>query len=71
VNRRQEKKACKKAAAHLAQEFPGEFEIVPAEGDETVSAPRRFEPPAMIALGTMQPTARNTAHLRKGELRVR
>ena len=45
MNRRQFKKACKKAAARLQAEFPGEFEIVSAEGDETLYAPRGYEPP--------------------------
>lgn len=44
MNRRQWKKACKKAAERLQREFPGEFEFTPAEGDETVYAPRGYDP---------------------------
>lgn len=43
MNRRQWKKACKKAADKLHREFPGQYETQPAEGDETVYAPHRYE----------------------------
>lgn len=45
MNRRQWKKACKRAAERLAREFPGEFVITMAEGDECVDAPAGYEPP--------------------------
>lgn len=45
MNRRQWKKACKKAAIRLEREFPGQYVIEPARGDETVYAPRGYEPP--------------------------
>ena len=44
MNRRQWKKACKKAAERLEREFPGQYEIIPAEGDETVYAPVGYKP---------------------------
>lgn len=44
MNRRQWKKACKVAAARLAKEFPGEFQIDIARGEETVYSPRGYEP---------------------------
>jgi len=44
MNRRQWKKACKKAAAKLQRLYPGQYEYVPARGDETVYSPRGYEP---------------------------
>ena len=44
MNRRQWKKRCKKAAAELERRWPGEYGLVPADGDETVYAPRDYEP---------------------------
>lgn len=45
MNRRQWKKACKRAAAELERRFPGEHEFVPAEGDEVVCPPLGYVPP--------------------------
>jgi len=44
MNPRQWKKACKKAAERLQLEFPGEYAIEPATGDETVVPPREYAP---------------------------
>lgn len=54
MNRRQWKKACKKAAAECERRWPGEYNFEPAEGDETVSPPHGYEhpkpkPPAGLA----------------------
>jgi hypothetical protein len=45
MNRRQWKKACKKAAAECERRWPGEYVFAPADGDETVYAPPKYEPP--------------------------
>jgi hypothetical protein len=45
MNRRQWKKACKKAAIELQRRWPGQYEITPAQGDETVSPPAKYLPP--------------------------
>lgn len=45
MNRRQWKKASKKAVAEIERRRPGHYEFVPARGDETVYAPRGYEPP--------------------------
>jgi len=45
MNRRQWKKACKKAAERLRQEFPGQYVFEPAAGDETVYGPSGYQPP--------------------------
>lgn len=44
VNRRQWKKACKKAAAEIARRWPGQYTFEPAKGDETVYSPPRYKP---------------------------
>lgn len=54
MNSRQWKKACKKAAAELERRWPGEYEIVPARGDEAVYAPHRYEPPHRRSLRTVR-----------------
>lgn len=51
MNNRQWKKACKKAAAEIQRRWPGEYEIVPAEGDESVYAPRGYQPPGKPRAG--------------------
>lgn len=51
MNRRQWKKACKKAAVELQRRWPGQFEISLAEGDETVYAPRAYIPPGKPRAG--------------------
>lgn len=45
MNRRQWKKACKKAAVELERRWPGQYQISPAQGDETVAAPHGWLPP--------------------------
>jgi hypothetical protein len=47
LNRRQWKKACKKAAAEIERRWPGEYEFGPADGDETVYAPPGYDPGRM------------------------
>lgn len=44
MNRRQWKKACKKAAAEIAKRWPGQYRFELAAGDETVYSPRGYEP---------------------------
>jgi len=51
VNRRQWKKACKKAALEVEQRWPGQYKFEPAEGDETVYAPHRYQPPGKPRAG--------------------
>lgn len=51
MNRRQWKKACKKAAAELERLYPGEYKFDIAEGDETVYAPNGYTPPGKPRAG--------------------
>lgn len=44
MNRRQWKKACKKAAAECERRWPGEYDFGPADGEETVYSPPGYEP---------------------------
>lgn len=45
MNRRQWKKACRKAAEQIKKEFPNEVQIDIADGTETIDAPSKYEPP--------------------------
>lgn len=44
MNRRQWKKAAKKAAVEVSRRWPGQYTFEPAKGDETVDAPHGYEP---------------------------
>jgi hypothetical protein len=57
VNRRQWKKACKRAAAELNRRWPGVYEFHPAEGDETMYRERGYYQPYASALDRRYPTA--------------
>lgn len=48
MNRRQWKKACKKAATECERRWPGVYIFVPSDGSDTVYAPRGYEPPRSI-----------------------
>lgn len=45
MNRRQWKKACKKAAAEVERRRPGQYQFVPATGAEAVDAPPGYKSP--------------------------
>ena len=45
MNRRQWKKACKKAAAECERRWPGEYVFDPSDGTDTVDAPSDYQPP--------------------------
>ena len=51
MNRRQWKKACKKAALEVERRWPGQYTFEPADGDETLYAPRGYQPPGKPRAG--------------------
>lgn len=58
MNRRQFKKACKKAAAEVQRLMPGVYEFYPSDGDDTLYQQPRYRPPYCSKLDRKYPCPR-------------
>lgn len=66
MNARQWKKACKKAARELERLHPGVYTFTPSDREDTVDAPRGYQPPGRLGRSTFAKCERRYATPRPG-----
>lgn len=66
MNARQWKKACKRAARELDRLHPGMYQFTPADGTDTVYAPKGYQPPGRLGRGRLAKIERRYGHPLKG-----